>query len=80
MSDGVVFVLGDCYGCRRLFTYNPFRVPSLTIQGERRPFCINCLERVNPRRIANGLAPLVALPGAYEPADESEWINGDDDV
>jgi hypothetical protein len=38
----------------------------------REPIYEGCVARVNPIRIANGLAPIVPLPDAYEPCDESE--------
>jgi hypothetical protein len=63
-----------CYSCKQLFTYNPYRVPSLTVEGTRQPFCQSCIDRANPKRIANGLEPIVPMPGAYEPYDESEDI------
>jgi hypothetical protein len=67
-DDGpVMFVLGECFGCKRLFTFNAHRVPSIWINGSREPVCEACVARVNPRRIANGLAPIVPLPGAYDP-------------
>lgn len=67
-DDGpVMFVLGECYGCHRLFTFNAERVPSIPINGIREPICRDCVERVNPRRVANGLDPIVPLPGAYDP-------------
>lgn len=67
-DDGpVMCVLGACYGCQRLFTFNAARVPSLTIQGTREPFCRDCLARANITRRANGLDPIVPLPGAYDP-------------
>lgn len=69
---GYVFATSPCIGCGRIFSYNPVRVPSLTVNGEREPVCLGCVERANPRRLANGLPPIVPLPGAYEPADESE--------
>jgi Fe-S-cluster-containing dehydrogenase component len=75
MSDGVVFAYGACIGCHRMFWFNPFRVPSCIVDGTREPVCRECVARANPRRIANGLPPIVPLPGAYEPADESEWID-----
>jgi hypothetical protein len=31
--------------------------------------CLNCVTTANPRRIANGLAPIVVHPNAYEPTD-----------
>ena len=69
---GYVFATSACVGCRRIFSYNPMRVPSLTINGSREPICQACVERVNPTRIKNGLPPIVPLPDAYEPCDESE--------
>jgi hypothetical protein len=62
-----------CFVCHRLFYYHPLRVPSIAINGVREPICQHCVDRVNPRRIANGLPPIVPLPGAYDAADESEW-------
>ena len=67
-----VLVTSPCYGCGRLFGYHPHLVPSQTIDGTRQPFCLSCIERANPKRIANGLEPIVPLPGAYEPCEESE--------
>ena len=70
---GYAFATSACIGCGRVFSYNPMRVPSLrTVAGIREPVCLTCVERVNPRRIANGLPPIVPLPDAYEPVDESE--------
>lgn len=61
-----------CYTCRRPLTCNPFLVPSvpahLTSTGEKEPVCRECIERANPQRIANGLAPIEIHPDAYEPA------------
>jgi hypothetical protein len=47
-------------------------VPSVVIKSSREPICSDCVERVNPIRIANGLEPIVPLPDAYEPIHESE--------
>jgi hypothetical protein len=67
-DDGpCVYALGECFGCHQLFSFNPHRVPSVVVHGEREPICEACVARVNPRRIANGLDPIVPLPGAYEP-------------
>jgi hypothetical protein len=63
---GYMFVIGDCFGCGQRFTFNADRVPSIPINGKREPVCGNCVERANPMREANGLAPIVVLPGAYE--------------
>jgi len=61
-----------CYSCKVPFSFNPVAVPSLTVNGVKEPICLNCVNRANPVRIANGLDPIVPLPGAYEECDESE--------
>lgn len=72
-------VYGACYGCKRLFGFHPHKVPSIPINGERQPICADCVARVNPMRIANGLEPITPLPGAYEPFEEGElWSLYDD--
>jgi len=70
---GYMLVMSACVGCKRVFSYHPHRVPSLTVNGTREPICQACVDRVNPKRIANGLEPIVPLPGAYEPCDEGEF-------
>ena len=69
---GYALAMSPCIGCGQVFGYNPTRVPSITINGEREPICRFCVARVNPIRKANGLPPIVPLPDAYEPVDESE--------
>lgn len=69
---GVAFVIGPCIGCRRLFWFNPLRVPSIPIDGTREPICQRCVDHINPQRKANGLPPIIPLPDAYEACDESE--------
>lgn len=70
---GYVFVTGDCFACRQLFTFSPTRVPSHRDEaGVRQPICRSCIERANPKRIENGLEPVAILPGAYEATPEAE--------
>jgi hypothetical protein len=71
---GVAFAMSACFGCGRVFTYNPLRVPSIhsPISGTREPICLACVEQCNPKRIANGLDPIVPFPDAYDACDESE--------
>lgn len=70
---GYALVIGPCIGCKQLFAFNPLRVPSCSaITGQREPICRDCVARVNPRRIENGLAPIVPAPDAYESVEESE--------
>jgi hypothetical protein len=66
---GYMFVLGQCYGCKRMFSFNADWVPSVPINGVREPICRDCVERANPQRIANGLDPIVPHPEAYEPQE-----------
>jgi hypothetical protein len=69
---GYAIAFGACCGCNQMFGFNPMRVPSVTINGSREPICQNCVDRVNPQRIANGLAPIIPFPDAYAPCDEGE--------
>lgn len=70
---GYVVVTSPCLGCRRLFSYNPMLVPSCSaVTGTREPICQDCIDRINPMRIKNGLEPVVPLPGAYAPCDEED--------
>jgi hypothetical protein len=66
---GYAIALGPCVGCGRVFGFNPHRVPSVIVNGEREPICRDCVERSNPARIANGLEPIAILPDAYEPLE-----------
>lgn len=75
---GYVHVLSGCYRCKRPFTYNPSRVPSVRVDGVRQPVCLACVEAVNPIRVARGLAPIVPLDGAYEAADERDVAWGEE--
>lgn len=70
--SGYAFVYGTCYGCKQTFTFNPNWVPSLRINGVKEPFCRACIEKANPIRKANGLAPIVIHPDAYKPCKEEE--------
>jgi hypothetical protein len=71
---GYLFVFGPCYGCGRMFGYNPTLVPSLTPPdgSEKVPICQTCVNQANPVRIRNGLPPIIPLAGAYDPANEQD--------
>jgi len=69
---GYVQILGHCFACKRPFMFNPVHVPSIPIEGVREPICGDCVELANPKRVANGLDPIVVHPDAYEAADERE--------
>jgi hypothetical protein len=74
MSDGgYVFAMGACIVCKRPFTFNPVRVPSTSIiTGTREPVCRPCMDWINAKRAALGLAAFPILPDAYEPCSESD--------
>jgi hypothetical protein len=71
---GYVYGTSACFGCERIFSYNPMRVPSIIDPktGSREPICLDCVNFANPQRVANGLDPIVPAPDAYEPCDENE--------
>lgn len=66
---GYLFVMSPCFVCKRLFTYNPDRVPSFTTEHGREPICKPCIEIVNRRRVENGLPPWPVYADAYEPVE-----------
>lgn len=72
---GYVMAMSPCIGCGRPFSFNPTLVPSVTHEGTRRPICEDCVIRVNPMRVINGLDPIVPHPDAYEACDESALSN-----
>ena len=58
----------NCFACKRVFGFNPNTVPALNGQ----PICKNCVDLANPRRKANGLAPIHYDNETYAPIDEEE--------
>ena len=77
---GYALITSSCFGCGRLFGYNPLLVPSIQVNsqgqpdpnGKREPICRACVEYANSKRIKNGLEPIEVHPQAYEPVDEYE--------
>lgn len=69
---GFALCTGTCAACHRLFMFNPVRVPSVRINGEREPVCEACMRAANVERAKRGLEPFVILPDAYEACDEAE--------
>ena len=69
---GYAFIMGQCFGCKQMFSFNPNKVPSIRIDGVKQPVCQSCVTIANPKRKANGLEPIEVLPGAYEPCEEGE--------
>ncbi len=69
---GYAICTSACFGCGLIFGYNPHKVPSIRVTGERRPVCQACVDVANPQRIAIGLEPITVQPGAYEAIREEE--------
>jgi hypothetical protein len=69
---GYALVFGSCISCMRTFGFNPLRVPSIRVNGEKEPVCRECIERANPLRKKNGLPEFTIHPEAYEPVNENE--------
>ena len=62
---GFMMAMGSCFGCKKLFSFNPDRVPSF--KGE--PICRECIDKVNAKRKEMG-SPLWLVPvDAYEPQE-----------
>jgi len=69
---GYVTCMGRCAVCGGLMSFNPVRVPSITIKGNREPVCQSCMARINALRKEKGLEEFPVLPDAYEACDENE--------
>jgi len=70
---GYVFCTGACITCRRVFSFNPVRVPSTTaFNGQREPVCRSCMDLINAKRAEKGLEPFAIHDDAYEAVSEEE--------
>lgn len=67
---GYMACIAPCLRCRRPFSFHPERVPSIRVDGERRPMCQECMEWFNSEREKAGLDPVPILPGAYDPVED----------
>jgi hypothetical protein len=69
---GYTFMMGICYGCGKTFIFNPHKVPSIRVEGEREPVCRECMVIVNRIRAEHKMEPIPVHPDAYEPIPEEE--------
>lgn len=67
-----VSAFGPCVGCGAMFSFNPHRVPSLPVQGVRKPICRGCIDEASRRRVEQGMQPHPVFPDAYSPLPASE--------
>jgi hypothetical protein len=73
MSGGYVFCYGSCVNCERPISFHPHKVPSIRLNGQREPLCVQCFNKWNHvQRVSKGLAPVSLDPEAYGPAREEE--------
>lgn len=72
-----VYVLGPCYSCGALFSFNPHLVPSVPVLedgtiargGTREPICRTCATLANRHRARLGLPLWNVSDEAYEPTE-----------
>lgn len=71
---GYALAFGHCYCCKKPFSFNPLRVPSVRdpSTGNKEPICLECIGPINEKRVAKGLEPAIIHPDAYAACDESE--------
>ncbi len=69
---GYVLMHSECANCHQLMSYNPKLVPSVRVNGQREPICLDCIHRINPKRVAQGFPPIIPHRDAYEPLPEEE--------
>jgi len=72
LNMGYMSCISPCYGCKNIFEYNPYHVPSIRINDVREPVCEACMHKINAYRIDHGLDPFYIYPDAYQPIDEDE--------
>ena len=63
-----MFCLGFCANCKKSVTFNPSKVPSIRVNGEKEPLCFECAtkwSRLHPE------AKFEIDPEAYEPEEVS---------
>lgn len=63
---GGTFVVGPCVICWGTFTFNAETVPSMVVEGVRRPVCEPCVPEVNAQLERMGRTDrLTILPSSY---------------
>jgi len=73
-------ITSECAGCKKIISYNPNHVPSITVDGERCPICRSCHEEWNQiHRIRKNLEPLPLHPEAYEPFEDEKFFKGENE-
>lgn len=71
-SMSYVLMHSACANCGQVFAYNPHKVPSVRVEGERVAVCQPCIITANRLRVEKGLEPFQISEDAYEAIHESE--------
>lgn len=66
---GYMAVIGHCFACKRLFSFNADWVPSVRVNGVREPVCKDCIDQANIERRRKGTQPIYIHPDAYAPQE-----------
>ena len=69
---GYAFCMGHCVGCRKPFSFNPMKVPSIRMNGKREPICKSCVDVANVQRKEHGIDLIVVAHDAYDVCREEE--------
>jgi uncharacterized CHY-type Zn-finger protein len=69
---GFVLAYSACFACHIPFSFNPHKVPSFRVNGEREAICASCMAVVNAKRKEMSLEPHPIEPDAYEPLPEEK--------
>ena len=69
----MAIVIASCAACNRVVHANPYKCPSIRVEGKREPICKACFNKWNQiHRTSKGLEPVPLHPDAYQPIDERE--------
>lgn len=71
---GYMIATGSCVFCRKIFSFNPTKVPSYN--GS--PICQDCMNKINAKRQEAGYPALPIQPGAYDPEPIGNENNDDE--
>ena len=77
---GYITAMGECYVCKKLFSFNPTSVPSIKSpeSGEKEPICEDCIAIINTKRSEIGIALWPVSDDAYTYCKEEELEGGDE--
>jgi hypothetical protein len=68
----MMFAIGPCVFCQRVFSFNPLTVPSYRPApgGAKEPICQGCMTKINANRAWVGRKPFPVAPDAYTATSE----------